>query len=209
MQPIQSIIVFTGGSAGDLLKALCLNQDGLHEVSHAGRIDLHQEYFKDVAEWVYKKQMTVEQMDASKLSWVENSHHYMDFFHDVARHVYFIDYPNQLARSILEIYIEKREHGNPENFLNNHRYSIPVELQRRVTPDNVVDVFEKIWIKNLNSWRNNSQMTAVKLQDFFNSSSMKLLVEQVSGRPITDLERFNQHHQAWLDKNHRLRQLFF
>jgi hypothetical protein len=198
MHSIQSIICFNGGSAGDLIKGLCLGQ---YQLESTGAVFFKNQYFKDITKKIYYQTASKNDIDIQKICTVDNTHFYMDFYHDLAKQIFYIDYPDHLQSSILTAVNNKRHQGNWQSFLEWALYSIPKPLQAKITADNTIDVFKILWSKNLQGWRKNPRMCPINFVDFFDSDKLKGIIEMVSNTTITNYDFFKHNHQSWLEKN--------
>ena len=200
---------FNGGSAGDFLIVLCAPQNNnLYYVDLNGCVQISNYYFKNMTEKIYKNTSTVDDLDTSKLLKVENSHFYHKFYNDLANKIYYINYADNINSTILQTYIDKRHAGNIESFFNKHSNSIPDSIRKNLHVDNVKQVFEILWLKNLKSWQQNLTLEPINLQDFFDIKKMRQIVEQLTQSSIVNEELFLSTYQTWIQKNKNLQQLF-
>jgi len=206
--PISAIICFNSGSAGDLLLALCLSQ---LNPSYAcfldanGAINLKKQYFKEITKQIYYKHNTPADIDFNKVNPIENTHYYLDFYTDIAKTLYYINYPDNYQIKILES-VKKKRHGDSWiNFLEYNKQFLPEFAKQKVTVDNVIEIFSKRWNRNLLVWRANSHMIPINFLDFFNATKMQNIVEKIINQPVIYNEVFQTTYQSWLEKNQDLK----
>ena len=200
INPIHSIICFNSGSAGDLIKGLCLGPSQ-YQLESGGSILLDNQYFKNVSKKIYHKSMSADEIDFTQVCKIENTHFYMDFYHQIANQIFYIDYPDEAQLRILNAVKQKRHNNDWDNFLKGNLYSIPDPLKEKINTQNVIEVFRIMWFKNLEGWRANKLMHRLNFVDFFDLNKLKNIVELVSGTEITNHNDFKIAHQAWLEKN--------
>jgi hypothetical protein len=202
-------VCFNGGSAGDFLIALCAPQNNnMYQIDDNGCVRIHNHYFKNITEKTYKKTLTIDDLDVSKLLRVDNSHFYHKFYNNLANEIYYINYPDNLNSTIVQTYIDKRHAGNLESFFNQHIYSIPNTIRQKVNLNNAKQTFEIMWLKNLRSWQQELTLKSINFQDFFDIKKTQQLVEQLTQSSIANEELFLNTYQTWLNKNRNLQQLF-
>jgi hypothetical protein len=126
----------------------------------------------------------------------------------LANKIYYINYADNINSTILQTYIDKRHAGNIESFFNKHSNSIPDSIRKNLHVDNVKQVFEILWLKNLKSWQQNLTLEPINLQDFFDIKKMRQIVEQLTQSSIVNEELFLSTYQTWIQKNKNLQQLF-
>ena len=206
MQTIQSIICFNPGSAGDLLKSLCIEKSQYQLESHGGVL-IKNEYFKNISKKIYYQSATWHDIDLELLYPVENTHFYIDFYHKIANNIFYINYPNHLQAEILNTVKQKRHHDDWGKFIAWHLYSIPEQLKKYVTVETVEDIFNIMWLKNLRGWQNNN-LIPIELSDFFNYNKMQNIVEKVSGKKIQNINEFDLTYFDWIKSNNNLSKLF-
>jgi hypothetical protein len=73
---------------------------------------------------------------------------------------------------------------------------------------NIVDILNVQWLKNIKAWRENSNLSAIKLEDFFNKTAVEKIVKMLINRDISDQPRFDEIYKTWIGKNSKLMQLF-
>ena len=207
MQTIQSIICFNPGSAGDLLKSLCIEKSQYQLESHGGVL-IKNEYFKNISKKIYYQSATWHDIDLELLYPVENTHFYIDFYHKIANKIFYINYPNHLQVEILNAVKHKRYHNDWNEFIAWHLYSIPEQLKKYVTVETAADVFNIMWLKNLRGWQNNNNLIPIELSDFFNYNTIQNVVEKVSGKKIQNINEFNLTYYNWIKSNNKLSELF-
>jgi hypothetical protein len=207
MRPIQSIICFNPGSAGDLLKALCIENSQYKLESHGG-ILIKNQYFKIISKEIYYQSAACHDIDLELLCPVENTHFYIDFYHKIANKIYYINYPTHLQAEILNTVKHKRYHDDWNEFITWHLYSVPDKLKKYVSVETAADVFNIMWLKNLRGWQNNNNLIPIELCDFFDYYKMQNIVEQVSCKRIQNINDFNLTYYDWIKVNSKLAELF-
>jgi len=207
VRPIRSIICFNPGSAGDLLKALCLDASQYQLESHGG-ILLKNQYFKTFTEKVYYQTAEQQDINFELVHQVDNTHFYMDFYNNISEQVFYINYAYHLQIEILSAVNRKRYHNNWDEFISYHFYSIPAPLQKYISTKNAVEVFNIMWFKNLKEWRSNKKLIPIELADFFQYDAMKKIVENVTGKKITNFSEFDHTYHTWIKLNSDLLDLF-
>lgn len=171
-------------------------------------INFNQHYFKDLSEQCYIHNKPMPDLDLSQITPVDNSHFYLPSYHRFTDCLFFIDYPDQLATNIVEIYRKKRYADCNATLLSNHRHMIPDAILSRACPDNIVKILSVLWIRQLTALRNNSALAPVQLADFFDRSKMIAVCETLIGQPISNIELFDQSLNNWVNNNTQLAQLF-
>jgi len=207
MSAISAIICFNSGSAGDLLRGLCLDQlanTSDYHLDSNGAINLEKQYFKEITKQIYYQQGNQSDIDLTQVTAIENTHYYLNFYPKLTQRIYFINYPDHYQLKILESVKKKRHNNSWENFLEFNRKYLPEFARDRVTIDNAIDVFSRRWQQNLKDWRNTDGMIPIEFTDFFDSKKMQLVVEAVIAGPLTDPVAFLTAHQHWLEKNQDL-----
>jgi len=207
MQAVSAIICFNSGSAGDLLRSLCLDQltDAAdYHLDSNGAVNLEKQYFKEITKQIYYQQRVRDDIDLTQVTAIENTHYYLDFYPELTQRIYFINYPDHYQVKILESVKKKRHNNSWENFLESNREYLPEFARDRATINNVIDVFGRRWQQNLKGWRNTAGMIPIEFTDFFDSKKMQLIVETVIAGPLTDPVAFLAAHQQWLEKNQDL-----
>jgi len=203
MQRIQSIICFNGGSAGDLLKALCLsawNLD-LSAVDLTGRVDFKNRYFKAYSKSIWNKKCLSDDIKWDLMCPVENTHFYLPFYTDIAKKLYYINYNESINHVILKEYLRKRHENNWTLFFDYHIDSIPVKLQEYVNHENCQTVFEIQWIKNLKSWRSNRNLVPIEFTDMLDRHRMLEIVQTITDKCIDNIELFDKIYLNWKNNN--------
>jgi hypothetical protein len=205
--PISAIICFNSGSAGDMLVALCLSQ--LHNYSNFfldtnGAINLERQYFKQITQQIYYKNLNQSDIEFSNVNPIENTHYYLDFYTSIAKQIYYIDYPDSYQIKILESVKKKRHNDSWEDFLEFNKEFLPEFAKQKVTIDNMIDIFLARWNRNLSGWKNNPHIIPVNFLDFFNATKIQAIVEKIIQRPLTDPNVFLTIWQSWLEKNQNL-----
>ncbi len=210
MPPIQSIICYVGGSGGDFIKTLCVQQFDLDnsvkcDITDTGMVLHNRRHFRDVCVDYFKDSSIVPDMlDWSKVDLVENSHHYYDWFPKVAKNLYYIDFPELATANIIDVYVSKRHQGNLMQFVEKHKQTLPDWAQQRITEHNAQQFFSTVWLKQLRAWRSMPNLEAVALADFFDRQRLISLVERLTQQPVRDFVRFDQTFTTWAEKNAEL-----
>jgi hypothetical protein len=212
MRNIQSIIVFNSATAGDFLTSLCWSQlnlsNTLYNQQDSGRIKIKNMYFKDTTRQLfYNPDLDIE-FDYSKIFPVENSHYWIDCYSNIAEQCFFIDYPDSVQPGILDIYLEKVFDNNVQKMLDLNLPNLHPYLAAKTTVYNIVDILNVQWLKNIKAWRENSNLSAIKLEDFFNKTAVEKIVKMLINRDISDQPRFDEIYKTWIGKNSKLMQLF-
>jgi hypothetical protein len=207
MVSIQSIICFNAGSAGDLLKILCndqLIQNNNYYLESHGAIQIENQYFKKISKEIYYKSNTIDDIDFQKCFKIENTHFYLPAYHQITHRVFYIDYPDEYQTNILNAVNIKRHCGDWSVFLKNNLYSIPEPLHSKIKLDNVIEVFNIMWMKNLRGWQNNNLLEPLNFLDFADSTKLQDIVKNICGIKILNHEIFDDIYQRWLEKNSSL-----
>jgi hypothetical protein len=201
----KSIIVFNGGSAGDFLKALCLEQlqPTNYNLTEFGQVVFHVEYFKSITKQHNTCTQHLLDIDLTKINDVDNTHYYFTWYDSFAKS-YYIDYPDNMHSDIINLYFHKAHNNNINSFYDCHIKSVPDVFKSYATPNNILEISMISWRKNLKSWRNNSKLTKINLVDFFEINKMKSIVEQLCNCSINNTHLFLQSWQSWVDKNKSL-----
>jgi hypothetical protein len=209
MQPIQSIICFTGGSAGDLLAGICSEQllgTSTYQIQNNGMAAFTSSTFKFITkEHYYTQSVPTEFPNALP---VENTHFFLDFYPDITHRLFYIDYPDNVVGDIVEVYMKKR-FKNDRQLLSDfvcQPYAEP--LKSKITKDNVIDVCKINWLKTIRSWRNNPLLSPVYLKDYFDRRQFYNIVETICQCKIKDLEKLSVNYDNWISKNSQLSRLF-
>jgi hypothetical protein len=211
MSTIQSIICFNGGSAGDFLKVCCSYQLGSnipYTVDSNGTAHLKMHYFKSICQDIYNKTATKDQIITSQTYKIENSHYYHDFFVDMATNLFFIDYPDLVSLEIIRTYVKKRQKNNAQNLVDKMMLELPAGFANKINTDNIYDVCNITWLRNLKNWQNNKQLQSIQLADIVNRQRLPYVVETVTGQQLTNLSQLYDMYDEWADKNKELVQLF-
>lgn len=212
MGPIQAIVIYNGGSAGDFLKSVCLEQLGQgsnHTLTDKGMTEFNHHYFKFLtAQWFednYQCPMHFSDVNVFK---VENTHYYHDSYKQITNNIYYIDYPEELQPLILESYVKKRWNNNYQQLFQRHAASLPKNLRKFVQTENIEKVLNVIWIKNLKAWRLESGLKKINFQDLLSYESLKSVVEDVIQQPLLDPDQLRISQQRWVSKNQDLVNFF-
>lgn len=202
MQHIQAIICFNGGSVGDLVKKLSLLcydiETGI--VNDSGMVDLPQ-YFKIFFKSVWDNKRQYKQINWNKIFPIENSHYYFEYYNDIAKNVYYIDYEDSVNPVILSEFLRKRFNHDWQLFLGRHIKSLPLALQDKVNESNYQQVFEIQWLKNLRGWRANPKLQPINFYDLLQRDTMISVVERITERNILDINKFDSIYAKWAENN--------
>lgn len=211
MGPIQSILVYNGGSAGDFLKTVSIEQLGQgsnHTLTDQGMIEFDHHYFKFItSQWYDDKYQHPIEIDNSRVYGVENTHYYHESYFQITDNIFYIDYSEELQPLILDLYVKKRWNNDYQKLLKLHESSLPENLRKFVQTENISKVLNVIWIKNLKLWRA-AGIKRIDFQDLLNYDSMASTVERIIQQPIVDAELLQKTYQSWIDKNHSLVSFF-
>jgi len=212
MRNIQSIIVFNSATAGDFLTSLCWSQlklpQSLYSQQDSGRVKIKNMYFKDTTRQMFYGSSLDIKLDYSKTFPVENSHYWIDCYSDIANQCVFIDYPDSMQPGIMDIYLEKVFDNNIQKMLDLNLPNLHPYLAQKITVNNIVDILNVQWLKNVKGWRKNSNLSAIKLEDFFDQTAVEKIVKMLINTDISDQVGFNKIYKTWISKNSKLMQLF-
>ena len=212
MRPIRSIIVFNSATAGDFLTALCWSQlkmpGELLQQESSGRMNLKNSYFKSLTTKIFYGQSSPEEFDVGKISPVENSHYWLDWYQTIADRCVFIDYPERIQQGIMEIYLEKVFANDRQKMLDLNLSHQSPALAKHINIHNIDHVLNIHWQKNIKAWRHNTAMSNIDLADFIDREKMSRMVKSLIDQDLTDLQTFNEIYDNWLDKNRKLSNLF-
>jgi hypothetical protein len=204
----RSIVVFNGGSAGDFLKTICLeqlNNAPVYELNDSGRLVLQNQYFKKITKDMYFLNYGIEQLDYSCITQIDNTHFYHHWYHNFST-VYYIDYPDHIQSTLTEIYKNKVSHffnNDPDKFFQYHLETLPQPLHKYFTLDNISQAITKRALANLKKWREMPDLIKINFIDFFNQEKFKNIVETLCNQPV-DIDLFLKSYNNWLDKNNAL-----
>lgn len=209
MPSIQSIICFNGGSAGDFLKLACNQQidpNFDYTLSKLGMVELSHN-FKDFTNAVFNKTKTWDDIASVDVDQIDNTHFYLDEFKTLAKHLFYIDYPDSMNSTIVDLYATKRVR-NHSVLTQRVKLTLPLPLQRYVNESNAKEICQVRWKRNLETWRNNPDLAAIQLKDFFNFEKLSDIVACVSGQTKLDLTKLQVLHSAWVEKNSQMQLKF-
>ncbi len=207
------MICYVGGTGGDFLKTLCLQQLELNAVLESNITDtglvLHnRRYFRDICVDYYNNNCTnPNNLDLSQIDPVENSHYYFDWFPRLTNNFYYIDFPESAAVGIVDVYISKRHQSDVMHFVETQQHTLPKWTQQKITLQNARQIFSVLWFKQLRQWQHNTNLQPIQLVDFFDQHKLIQIVEQLTQQPINNVDRFNSTFLAWTQKNTTLRKL--
>ena len=209
MSTIRSIIVFNGGSAGDFLRTVCLEQiDNFdrYVIDKTGMVetDIEDNYFKFFCKTQQQLGYTLS-IDPTRCFEIENAHSYHDWFANLTPNLFYIHYENDKTSTVVKEFIHKRMKPEVENWIKEIMPPhIPAKLVSKINSNNIEDVLSIFWTKNINRWQANSMLTPIPLQDLFDLSMLTKWVERLCDQPLTDPDRLADTYQAWLSQNSRL-----
>jgi hypothetical protein len=208
MSGIRSIICFNGGSAGDFLKLACNQQLGTcvnYTISTQGMVEISHN-FKDFTDAVYNQKKSWDSFDSAEFSTVENSHFYLEEFKPLTGNLFYIDYPDILGSTVVELYATKRVKDH-SRLVESVKSTLPAPMQKYVNDSNVKEICEVRWKRNLQSWRENSDLNAVNLVDFFDFERLSTVVTTITGQDLLDFEKLRSLQNDWLRNNSAIRQI--
>jgi hypothetical protein len=208
MQSIQSIICFNGGSAGDFLAGMCSEQllgKSTYQIRANGILALSST-FKGMTKANYYNDTVPDNLENTLP--VENTHFYLDYYPEIAHQLFYIDYPDHIARDIVQIFMLKRFNDDPALLADFIKQNYTEPLRSKITSDNILDVCKINWLKNVRSWRNNPTLKPLYLKDYFDQSSFYHMVETVCQCDIQNHDALALGYSDWISKNTRLKQLF-
>lgn len=211
MQPIKSIIIFNGGSCGDFLQAVCLEQ--IYQQSNYvlqnnnSTIQIKKQYFKHFCGDTYHKNATAP-LNFDQTFPVENSHYYLDFFADLNCQLFYIDYLDSAQELITQCYIEKRMSNSIEKFYSHHIKYIPQPLQHKINTSNIMSAFNAQNKKNLTLWRQNPQIRSIPISSLFDIELLISVVETVCQQPLTNVDMLQTTQTKWVNANPALHNFF-
>jgi len=208
MQTIQAIICFNGGSAGDFLTGACSEQlVGLptYKIGNIGRAHLSSTFKTTTKADYYNNNASV---DLSNTLPIENTHFYLDYYPQIARSLFYIDYPDAMSRDIVNMFMFKRFDNNTTLLADFIKKTYAEPMQSKLNANNIIEVCKINWTKNLRSWRNNSRLEPLYLKNYFDRSIFYNMVETVCQCKIKNYETLSAGYDDWISKNDQLRQLF-
>jgi hypothetical protein len=212
MRHIQSIIVFNSATAGDFLTSLCWSQlnlsTSLYNQQDSGRVLIENSYFKDTTKQMFYNPGSTIEFDCSKIFPVENSHYWIDCYNNIANQCVFINYPDNTQQAIMDIYLEKVFDNNIQKMLDHNLVNLHAYFASKVTVDNIVDILNIQWLKNIKGWKNNPNLEAIELADFFCQKKIEKIVKMLINNSLSDQSRFDKIYKNWISKNSKLMQLF-
>jgi hypothetical protein len=109
----------------------------------------------------------------------------------------------------VQIYVEKVFDNDVQKMLDLNIANQNSYIASKMTIDNVIPILNVQWLKNIKAWKQNNQLTAVELEDFFIKSKMENIVEMLIGQEISDQKKFDEVYGNWIDNNSKLKSLFF
>jgi hypothetical protein len=212
MQSIQSIICYTGGSGGDFLKLLCLSQHKDQninfQINSNGLTLISNHYFKLQCEKSFiDNKICPADLNFDYVNPIENTHHFLDWFTGITNKIYFIDYDDSCASSVLQTYINKRFNNNITDFITMHTKTLPQWSQNIVNEHTALKIFSMRWTKQLQAWRQESRLEPINLSDFFVYSKIKNIVQNIVNDEILNQTLFDDIYYSWVNRNHYLQEL--
>lgn len=207
------MICYVGGTGGDFLKTLCLQQivstgEVESSITDTGMLLHNRRYFRDICVDYYNTNSTrPNNLDQSQIDPIENSHYYFDWFTELTDQFYYIDFPDSATAGIIDVYVSKRHQGDLAHFVETHRHTLPLGLQDKVTEKNAQQFFSVLWIRQLRLWKNMSNFSSIALSDFFNKSRLIEIVQCLTKQPIKNIDEFNNTFLTWTEKNSVLKKL--
>ena len=209
MQSVRAIICFNGGSAGDFLKLACnqqLNPGVEYYMSDRGMIEMPHD-FKDFTNAVFNKTRSWAEVNTVAVSPVDNTHFYFEEFKSLTKNLFYIDYPNSVNSTVVDLYANKRVQ-DLGLLVSRVKSTLPVPMQRYVNEHTVKDICQIRWKRNIDGWRSNPDLCAVQLTDFFDFEKLTKIVTQVTGSAITNFSGLRALHTGWTEKNKHVQQIF-
>jgi len=209
MSSIRSIIIFNGGSAGDFLRTVCLEQINSfdrYSIDDNGMIEtaLDDNYFKELC----KTQQQTDQsqtIDPDRCFEIENAHSYFDWFGTMTTNLFYIHYEDSKTPAVVQAFANKRKQSEFDNWIQKIMPShVPTVLLSQINQNNFVDALGIFWKKNIQQWQANSMLTPIPLQDLFDLTALTKWVERLCNQPLSNPKQLSDTYQAWLNKNLRL-----
>jgi len=209
---IRSIIVFNSATAGDFLTSLCWSQldvsANLFDQKQSGRMTIQNFYFKDITTKMHHNPDCDLKLDFSRVFPVENSHYWLECYKDIADRCVFIDYPKNIQPYIIEIYLEKVFKNDKQKMIDLNLPNLHPYIASQVSVHNINEILNIQWQKNINGWRDNPNLSAINLNDFFDPHATKRMVEKLINQPLTDEHKFDIIYKNWINRNKKLSELF-
>ena len=147
-------------------------------------------------------------VDLSSVLPIENTHYYLDYYPQLARKLFYIDYPDTMSHDIVNMFLFKRFDNNTELLADFIKKTYAEPIRSKLNANNIIEVCKINWTKNLRSWRNNSQLEPLYLKDYFDRSMFYNMVETVCQCKIKNYKTLSAGYDNWVSKNDQLRQLF-
>ena len=207
------MICYVGGSGGDFLKTLCLQQLNSNvsvecNITDTGLVLHNRRYFRDICVDYYNNNSTVpHNLNLSQVDPVENSHYYFDWFSNLVEKFYYIDFPESATVGIIDVYVAKRHQHNLMHFVETHKQTLPDWAQQRITEHNAYQFFSTMWLKQLRKWKAMNHIQAINLADFFNRQNLINIVQQLTQQPVKNFDKFDYTFTRWTEKNISLKKL--
>jgi len=203
-----------GGTGGDFLKNICLEQlestsQSRADLTELGHVIFKDPYFKSFC--TLNSNNTTDQiphgLDCTRINTIENSHYYFDWFLTLTNKIYYIDYPDYCVTELIKIYNQKERNGSLTRFVADHRATLPPWAQPKLNEDNALQIFSVRWLRHLDIWRKNPSLTPISIKDFFIQQKCQQIVETLVDQPLTNIEKFNSMYSNWIKYNTTLRNL--
>jgi hypothetical protein len=212
MRPIRSIVVFNSATAGDFLTSLCWSQlqlpSELFQQEDSGRMNVNNGYFKNLTTRIFYDSAVPAEFDPARVFPVENSHYWLECYKTIADRLVFIDYPEQVQQHIMQVYLEKVFDNDRQKMLERNLPHQNPYIARKITVDNIEQVLNIHWQKNIRAWRDNPDLSAIHLADFFDRDKMQRIVGDLIDQDLTDSYKFDQIYNNWIQRNSKLASLF-
>jgi len=113
-----------------------------------------------------------------------------------------------MSRDIVNIFMFKRFANDPVRMADFMKTWYTEPIRSKLNASNIIDACKINWTKNIKSWRNNTLLEPLYLQDLFDRSMFYNIVETVCQCKVKDHEKLASDYDQWISKNDRLRQLF-
>lgn len=206
MLNVRSIIIFNGGSAGDFLRTVCLEQlQGFdrYQIDANGtiRTSLGDNYLKELCkaeQRTTQRQPLINDCCAS----VENAHSYHSWFHELTNNLFYIHHDDADTLAIVRTFIQKRAESNIDLWIKQTMpRHIPETIIAKINQENFDNVLSIFWKKNIQEWQSNSLLTPIPIRDLFNIVKLTKWVETLCGQPLSNPTQLANTHQMWLNKN--------
>lgn len=165
-------------------------------------------YFKAATENIFYGRGSSLDLDFDQMFPVENTHYWNDFYTEISDRCVFIDYPDHAQPYIMNIYLEKVFNNDVQKMLDYNLLRQNSYIASKANINNIKEILNIQWLKNLKSWRQNYNMSSINLADFFDQARLKNIVETLINEKIRDSDRFDSVYNNWCEKNKKLKNLF-